>query len=153
LTITYRLCKQHRDPRRSLGAAAVGARWNPPGIEVVYTSIHASLAVLEILANSDDLPDDYSLTEIHIPDKVPIEHLSNDDLPPNWTIDRPYSREAQAVGARWTNAGHRAVLSVPSKIMWPVTSERNFLLNPAHPSFRLIEFVTTQPFHFDTRLK
>ena len=43
-----------------------------------------------------------------------------------------------------------AVLRVPSAI---VTEESNYVLNPAHPDFRHIQFFSPEPFRFDPRLK
>jgi RES domain-containing protein len=52
------------------------------------------------------------------------------------------------MGDEWFRRQSSAVLSVPS-----VTSgERNFLLNPKHPQFGLINFHDPIPFRFDTRL-
>lgn len=95
------------------------------------------------------LPDDDVLTEIHIPDTVFIEHVPDDQLPANWDalVD---ALEPQGFGGQWVRELRSCVLSVPSSI---VPSERNFIINPAHPDFRMIRFQRREPFGFDPRLK
>ena len=68
---TYRLSKG--DPRSGIGSAA-GGRWNPNGVQIIFTSIHASLEAFEILTNLADLPRGNNLTEINIPNHIFIEH-------------------------------------------------------------------------------
>ncbi len=60
------------------------------------------------------------------------------------------SKKTQDFGTDWINSRVAAVLSVPSVI---VPSERNYLLNPAHPDFARIRFFAPRPFTFDRRLK
>jgi RES domain-containing protein len=107
------------------------------------------LAVLEILANYSVLPINYALSQIAIPDDVAIEHVPDARLPQNWDSLAP-GVETQRFGDQWVKEQRSAVLSVPSSV---VTSERNFVIDPAHPSFRKIEFSAPQRFIFDPRLR
>ena len=127
-----------------MGAALYGGRWNSIGIEVVYTSSHISLAILEILVNSTTLPEDYVLTRIEIPDDLIRSPYEADELLlSDLAISRP-------LGDAWARTKLSAVFSVPSSI---VPAERNFLLNPNHPEFQAIKFKEPVPFRFDPRLK
>ncbi|MGA3241605.1 MAG: RES domain-containing protein [Bryobacteraceae bacterium] len=62
----------------------------------------------------------------------------------------PRKRKTSDLGTGWVIRAATAVLSVPSVI---VPSERNYLLNPAHPDFVRIRFSPPRPFTFDKRLK
>ena len=45
----YRLTRQKFASRLSgKGAAIKGARWNSPGVEIVYTAVNRSLAMAEV---------------------------------------------------------------------------------------------------------
>lgn len=151
MTFAYRLSSRKWEAKSGKGAAIEGGRWNSIGVEVIYAASNPSLATLEILVHFSELPENYVLTEIVIPDTIAIEHVA-DELPVNW--DAPaYSSEAQEFGNRWARELRSPVLSVPSSIMSPPSTERNFLINPLHPDFAIIEFLPSRPFRFDPRLK
>lgn len=116
---------------------------------MIYSAGSISLAVLEILANYSVLPLNYSFTSIMIPDGDVIEHVIDLALPRHWDATVP-GKETQRLGDRWVKEHRSAVLSVPSSV---IPSERNFVINPAHPDFRKIEFSDSQPFLFDPRLR
>jgi RES domain-containing protein len=151
LTTAYRLCSKRHPANSGKGAAITGGRWNPIGTEVIYASSSAALSLTEVVVHfaAGLLPDDYVLTEIHIPETVRIERVPDDKLPANWDAltDNP---EPQEFGGRWARELRTCVLSVPSCI---VPTERNFVINPAHPDFAAILFLPSQPFTFDPRLK
>ena len=159
MTHAYRLCKEKWKADSGQGASLHGGRWNPVGVEVIYTSSSAALSILERIVHftAGDLPDDDVVTEIHIPDAVKIDYVSADQLPANWDalFDSP---EAQAFGGQWVAERRSCVLSVPSSILESapssvVRTERNLVINPAHLDFGLIEFFPSKPFAFDLRLK
>jgi len=116
---------------------------------VIYTTGSVSLAALEILVNSSVLPLNFSLAQITIPDSVAIEHIPDRQLPDHWDSLAP-GPETQQLGDQWVKEQRSAVLSVPSSV---ITSERNFVLNPAHPDFSEIHFSVPQRFIFDPRLR
>jgi len=65
-------------PHRALdgeGARIYGGRWNSPGVPVVYTATHLSLALLEQLVHVDpeDLPDAFRAFVIDLPDDIVTE--------------------------------------------------------------------------------
>ena len=150
MTRAYRLSRP-LSANSGINAALYGARWNPIGVEVIYAASSAALSLAEVLVHlaAGFLPDDYALTEIHIPEAVRIERVPDDKLPANWDAltDKP---EPQEFGGRWARELRTCVLSVPSCI---VPTERNLVINPAHPDFATIQFLPPQPFVFDPRLK
>lgn len=116
---------------------------------MLYCGATASLCALEVLAHSGMLPTDMIVVQARIPNSLSIQTVEESDLPPDWS--RPMaSKKTQELGTDWIESGATAVLSVPSVI---VPSERNYLLNPAHPDFARIRFFPPRPFTFDRRLK
>jgi RES domain-containing protein len=130
------------------GAAAAGGRWNTPGTPVVYLSEHKSLAALETLVHlSRHAAVRFVFFRVGLPTKV-IERFSWKHLSAQWTQEPPRA-ETQAVGDIWVRENRSAVLAVPSVI---IPDEFNYLLNPAHPDFRIIVIGKPEPFAFDPRL-
>ena len=80
----YRLCRQRYAELTGFGAKKTGGRWNRKGIAALYTAQNAALAVLEVLVHLDkaELPDDYVMLEISIPDPaiVSIDDQSDERL-------------------------------------------------------------------------
>ena len=116
---------------------------------MLYCAATASLCALEVLAHSAMLPVDMIVVEARIPSSLSIQALEESDLPPDWTSPVP-STKTQDLGTDWIRTAATAVLSVPSVV---VPSERNYLLNPAHPDFAKIRFFPPRPFAFDRRLR
>jgi RES domain-containing protein len=123
-----------------------GGRWNPPGVRAIYTAASRSLAALEILVHYAVLPRDFVITPVRIPNRVKICELPQSALMPGWNEPEPNSL-VPFIGARYLST--TAVLCVPSAI---IPQESNYVLNPEHHDFRYIEFLPSEPFHFDSRL-
>lgn len=141
----YRLHSSRYPAKSGRGAALYGGRWNPPGLETIYAAQSRSLAALEILVHYAVLPRDFVLTPIRIPeDRVLIMRLREEE-PYMWPF--PYAH-TQHLGMRWLPKV--AVLSVSSAI---IPQERIYVLNPAHAEFQHIEFLESERFQFDPRLK
>ena len=149
MTPCFRLSSGAHPSNSGAGASVYGGRWNPLGVEVIYTAATALLAALEVLVHFSVLPRDFVLTEIHIPASVFIQSVSERDLPSDWQ-SLGLSRSTQKIGRRWTAELRSAILSVPLAI---IPSERNYVLNPHHPDFGQIRFLAPAPFRFDPRLK
>lgn len=149
MTTCFRLSSGRFPANVGAGAALHGGRWNPKGVEVIYAAATVSLAALEVLVHYAVLPRDFVATEIQIPAAVAIEVVSPRDLPSDWDGLSP-SAATQNIGRKWAAEHRSAVLCVPSAI---VPAERLYVLNPKHPDFRRIEFLTPVPFGFDHRLK
>jgi RES domain-containing protein len=136
----YRLHSRRYPANSGRGAALHGGRWNPPGVEAIYTAQSRSLAALEILVHYAVLPRDFVLTPIRIPeDRIVVARLQKDAQFPEQTRD---------LALKWFPS--TAVLGVYSVI---IPDERIYILNPTHPEFEYIEFLDSEPFKFDPRLR
>jgi RES domain-containing protein len=104
--------------------------------------------MLEYLAHLDegDAPNDLVLATAEVPDAVSQIELT--DLPDRWR-EYPAPEELARIGDAFVREAQAAILVVPSVI---VPTEFNWILNPAHPDFRLIAPPVIQPFSFDSRL-
>lgn len=132
------------------GAALYGARWNSPGIEMIYTAGNRSLAMAEVAVHVTlaTMPPDYRMITIHIPDSVLIKKMSADKLPEQWQAF-PYIAETQHIGDDFVRNHTHAVLQIPSVV---TKGDFNFLINPMHPDFKKIKIQSVEPFPFDARL-
>jgi RES domain-containing protein len=73
----YRLHSKRYPANSGKGAALHGGRWNPPGVEAIYTAQSRSLAALEILVHYAVLLRDFGYLpqeRIYIPNPT---HLSS----------------------------------------------------------------------------
>ncbi|QDY99152.1 RES family NAD+ phosphorylase [Nitratireductor mangrovi] len=127
------------------GGRAVSGRWHVKGRPIIYCADHPSTSLLEILvhASRETVPDGYQLIDIDVPDDI---HVIDVELPAGWERDLAVS---QRVGSQFLEARKSAVLRVPSAIM---PKAANLLINPLHPSARLISIVGTWRYPFDSRL-
>jgi RES domain-containing protein len=126
-----------------------GGRWSPVGAVVVYTASRLSLAALEIIVHNQRalrVPQ-YVAFSCSFPEAI-VETLDRRRLPPNWR-DYPAPPELQQIGADWLSSRGSAVLEVPSAV---IEEETNYLLNPEHDDFRLVEIGQPRPFKLDPRL-
>ena len=130
-----------------LGARRLSARWHKKGQEVIYTSEHLSLAVLEKLVHyAGELPNGQHFVEITIPQGVSYEVAEPHSLS-GW--DRASHSVSQAFGAQWYAAKRSAILIVPSVV---VRQERNVLINAEHPDTGRIKAGLETPLKWDRRL-
>jgi len=149
VTFCYRLASARFLANSGVGAALHGGRWNPRGVEAIYTAASRSLAALEILVHYSTLPRNFVLTEIRIPSDVAIELVAAKDLPSGWDSTTHFAA-TQDIGRKWIKSARTAVLEVPSAI---VPAEVLYVLNPKHRDFPLLGFAPPTPFRFDVRLK
>jgi RES domain-containing protein len=151
----WRISKERhvrKDPLSGEGARRFPGRWHPRGVPVVYTSSSLSLAALETFVHlpaAAYLPGDLVSVRIVIPDGVSARRVEEVDLPKDWAAAHPVSA-TQAAGAGWVQEAETCVLDVPSAV---TPTERNYLLNPAHPDFASIGVTDIQPFQFDPRMR
>ena len=130
------------------GARRYGGRWNSNGVAVVYTAGSTSLAILEVLVHipTYDILDEY----VHIPvefDNKFVLALNPDELPAKWDKD-PSPHANKQIGDSWVGNQRSLILELPSVI---VPTEKNFLINPAHPDFSKLKIGEPQRFEFDPR--
>lgn len=134
-----------------VGGLKASGRWHNRGCRVVYLSQSPASALLEILVHLeiriDDLPKQYKLLQIHVPDSVRIERVEQTvKLLDNWKQDIAATRR---LGDSWLKRDASALLEVPSALV-PHTS--NFLLNPRHKDSSSITVVSVTEHSFDSRL-
>jgi RES domain-containing protein len=143
----------HKDYKESAftgeGAKLFGGRFNSEGIPLVYTSGNLSLAMLEIMVQSNgrDYFKQCTVFYAEIPKHL-ITTPELNDLPGKWN-QIPYGKQSQQFGDEWIKSGSSPVLRVPSVV---VPIEFNFLMNPLHPEFSKIEIYDAENVSFDTRL-
>jgi RES domain-containing protein len=137
--VAYRMHGPSYDAFDTTGSFRQPGRWHSAGTRVIYAAEHISLAVLETLihAGGRKIPP-RSITRIHFRDGVEIE-------PADW-LEMPVSQEW---GDRWVREARTVVLRVPSIAVNHL--ESNFVLNPAHPDFSLIERDAAEEFAFNPR--
>lgn len=114
------------------GARIYGGRFNSEGHPVVYASGSLSLALLEILVQTNDRNYFSSCVQFYvdIPDHM-ITGLISGGLPAGWN-SVPYGTISQDLGDDWLEGLTSVALKVPSVI---VPAECNYLINPVHPDF------------------
>lgn len=128
------------------------------GVALVYSSSSPSLAALERLAHTDSVK---GLKGLWVHSLEVLEedslYLPTDALPPDWRRrpvppdwHEPPLKTTQLIGNDWVNRGASLVLRVASVV---VAGEYNYLLNPAHPRFKMEEVAEPQPFYFEERLE
>lgn len=147
--IIYRLATEaYKDDLSGTGSKLYGGRWNQPGRPAIYTAGSISLAVLEILVNTDKnyIPPSYFLLKLHVPDSISIKTITPKTLKEKWQSDFEYT---QFIGSNFLESGKEAALKIPSAI---VEEEYNFLLNPTHAEFKKITIKESIPFDIDVRL-
>ena len=130
------------------GAKLLGGRWNSTGIQVLYTAQHISLAVLEMLVNTNFK--DYSialdLIYIKLPEQQKIISIEPTRLKKNWQADHDYTRY---IGDALLKEKESLLVKVPSAV---VQEEYNYLANPLHPDFKKIRITKIKSFRPDERL-
>jgi len=146
----YRITSsKYGDDISGYGASIKGGRWNPRGVRALYTSMHVSLACLEIAVHliPQIEPPSFDLLQLHIPDDS-VKMYTKDDLPNDW--DTPDGiNECITVGEKWLDNNEYLALKVPSSI---VNIEYNFVLNPQHARYAEVKVIDLQQFHIDNRL-
>jgi RES domain-containing protein len=149
--IVYRLSKlKFAGDLTGKGAEKSGGRWNSQGTALVYTSESRALCTTEIAVHTPlgNLPLDYQLISIELPDDIQIKELGAGELPAKWN-SIPHSHSTQVIGDKFVAEGKFMVLKVPSVV---VPGEFNYLLNPKHPEFNKVKIKSIEPFNFDERL-
>lgn len=147
----YRLAREkHATPLSGKGAARYGARWNPVGIELIYTAQNRSLAMAEVAVHMTlaTLPDDYMMLTIDIPDDIKCKQLTEADLPTDWQ-EFPHPASTQDVGRDFVLENAYCVLIIPSVV---TQGDYNVLINPNHPDFPRITMTSVDKFPFDRRI-
>lgn len=150
--ILYRIClelfgRTSETAFSGQGGIIGSGRWHNPGLPIVYTSEHLSLAALEILANLQTHQNLCSFVywKIDVPDQHCI-HANR--LPSDW---KNLPSQTRSYGDHWLRKKQSVALRVPSAL---IDNEYNYFLNPLHPEFKLQWVIGKKPsrFYFDPRL-
>ncbi len=130
------------------GAKINGSRWNSKGVPMLYTSQFISLAVLEMLVNTNfkDYAIALDLMYIKLPDEHSITAIDLKHLKTNWKDDFEYTRY---MGDEFFKHKKSLILKVPSSV---IQEEYNYLANPLHADFKKIKIIKTKTFWPDERL-
>lgn len=136
------------DPNRQIYRPA---RWNPAGVQLIYTAMSEAGAILEILANVQDyelIKNNYSIIEAELDSELMTNLDSNVDQE---ETRRLYLNKeiTQRVGEVWVESNESVALKVPS-----IVSKKDFnvLLNPRHDDFSNILVGEPEPVYLDPRL-
>jgi RES domain-containing protein len=130
------------------GAAKTGGRWNSRGVPVIYTSGTRALAALECLVHLNP-PVLFKYVAIPVKfDDALVETFPVKSLPPDWQTEPP-PPSTKITGDAWVREARSAMLALPSVI---ISSELNYLINPAHPDFKKLSLGKPDPFALDPRL-
>lgn len=147
--IVYRITNTaYNDDISGTGAKIMGSRWNSKGIPLLYTSAHISLAVLEMLVNTNfkDYAIALDLLYIDIPDQKNMQTIEAKSLKPAWRTDPEYTR---FMGDEFIKQKESLILRVPSAV---IEEEFNYLANPLHADFKKVKIIKTKSFWPDERL-
>jgi RES domain-containing protein len=134
-----------------MGARINGGRWNHKGTGVIYASQSRALATLEYLVHATMpaiIPDDVSIIQFNIPDKIIPLQTKRNTLPNNWQNTLP-SLKLKNIGTEWVLSKKSLLLQVPSAI---IDKEFNMLINPEHPDMKYIKLSKPETFILDKRL-
>lgn len=138
----------YSDDISGTGAKLNGTRWNSKGVPALYTSQFISLAVLEMLVNTNFK--DYSialdLMYINLPETAVFDKIDLNNLKKDWKDDFEYTR---FIGDEFFKQNKSLILKVPSAV---IQEEYNYLANPLHVDFKKIKVIKTKSFWPDERL-
>lgn len=132
------------------GASLSGNRLNSKGTEIIYCASSRALAMAEVAVhlNLALIPNDYLMIEINIPDFIDIKQIEISELPTDWDLF-PHILQTQKIGDKFITENEYCVVKVPSAV---VKGDVNYLINPYHKEFELIEIDNSYIFPFDKRL-
>ncbi len=149
--IVFRLSKsKYAKDLSGRGTEKSGARWNSKGIALLYTSESRALCTTEIAVHTSlgNIPSDYVIISIEIPNDIKIKELKPTEIPKDWK-SFPHPHSTQKLGDLFVVENKFLILKVPSVV---VQGEYNFLINPNHKDFNKITIKLIEPFSFDERL-
>ncbi len=147
----YRLAREkHAKTLSGKGAAKYGARWNPVGVELIYTAQNRSLAMAEIAVHLTlaTMPEDFMMLIIDIPDDIKIKRITEVDLQINWQ-EFPHPASNQDIGRDFVSENEYCVLIIPSVV---TQGDFNVLINSNHIDFSKITITNIEKFPFDKRI-
>ena len=134
------------------GSFLNGARWNEPGIPVLYFASTPSVAFLEManyLPSPRLIPADYRLGIYSLPDNTSSKTVTVENLPSDWSR-YPYPLSTQVLGSQWLNEGNSLILFVPS-VAVPAGLENIAVINPRHPEIDRLQLLSVESSLYNDR--
>ena len=133
-----------------VGGLLHGGRWHHRGRPVVYLAESPAGALVEALvhtqaSHADELPTNYQLLEVAVPDGLLPEQVQLSDGV-NWREELAFTR---GCGDAWLASGRKLLLRVPSAV---VARSFNCLFNPLHPEAGHCQVLSVARVPFDGRL-
>lgn len=151
--IVFRISKKaHIEDLSGIGAGLYGGRWNPRGMNLVYTSSSIALTSLEYFVHNYHLLStaEICLAKIKIGKSTSLQEVESKDLPHDWNLPMKELNATQQIGKKFYLQGSDYILKVPSAV---VPQEYNLLLNPLHKDHQHTKIIERiDPFVFDQRL-
>lgn len=147
----YRIAKQiHLTDITGEGARLFGGRWNKRGYNMLYTSEHLSLSVLELLVHLDYqfISKDFGFIEIELPKNTIIAKAKPHILNQDWRHN-PALSFTQDYGTDWLISQKKLALKVPSAVL---PNESNILINPNHKQFSEVKIIRKSILDIDSRV-
>jgi len=140
--------KHQQEALTGEGARRYGGRWNTAGQSLIYAAATLSGALLEILVHSNrQLLSHYIVYRLVVPKRL-VKKIDLAKLPETWR-DSPAPPELAQIADQWYAQMQSAVVEVPNSI---VPLEKNYLINPNHKDFRLIDAEGPIDYDIDPRL-
>ena len=145
--VLWRISRHH--DLNGLGGLRAPGRWHERGLPVVYLAETPAGALLEVCVHTsaNDIPPNYTLLEITVPETTGVESLDLSSLSHDKSPDL---HETRTIGSEWLRSVRSALLRVPSGI---VPATYNVLLNSRHKESKSIVVAGIIEYPFDTRLK
>ncbi len=147
----YRIAKKkYLNDLSGMGAKINGGRWNREGMQMLYTSEHLSLAVLEVLANQfrKKIDKRFGFLKLELPNNKIIEHTEIEDLEEGWRVSQ-YNEQTVGLGTNWLLSQQSLALKVPSAVL---AQENNILINPYHKDFDKLVVIESSEVNLDGRV-
>ncbi len=130
------------------GAFLNGGRWNSEGVYALYTASTASLAMLEILAHFQIMPNiGFCLMCLDIPDDFMLD-IDVQHLPMDWNL-YPAPQALQVLGDKYLRDGKYLAIRLPSALL---PEDKVILLNPKHQHFQFVKIDYSRVIEIDKRL-
>lgn len=151
--LVYRISKrEYINDLSGIGAGLYGGRWNPKGMNLVYTAANIALAYVEFLVHNYHLltHTNVCMACIEVSDKAGMVTYGPEKLPDDWNRQNNNFTRTQELGRKFIADHTGYILKVPSVV---VPGEFNLLLNPQHNDHRSTKIIeVTDPFAYDKRL-
>jgi len=149
----YRISKKtYGKDLSGIGAGIYGGRWNPKGLNMVYSASSIALASLEFMVHNYHLLSTAKIcmAKIEIASPFSLKEIPIQELPKGWNLQMQSQFLTQKLGKEFLQENKHYILKVPSAV---IPGEYNLLLNPfhkEHSNTKVVDMI--DPFVFDKRL-